>query len=223
MNKIRLQELLEKGIISFLKPEGFKFNGNHGNSGSFIKRETNGNYQHFFYSIVDQGQKFQIGVSSSLRLQKIEEIWFEKCFSPEFMSKKSAKDSPTILYMHSWPESNLTTQFDNIYSEIDLEEVLKDIENIFFCHYKPFFNKFSSIESFDNLVNKNPDENLPFIQYNYGTRALKGLISAKLCKNTNYENLKIYYEEKIKLWVRHDTEQVISIYHGLIKYLDSMF
>jgi hypothetical protein len=103
---------------------------------------------------------------------------------------------------------------EDIYPAIDM------LKNYYHNIAKPYFEKFKTIEAFDDFINSPPFEYSPAYVGSYtNERCMKGLIVAKLVNNPNYEKLVTIYDELIKKTVSDVQPDSITNYNKVKYYL----
>ena len=99
----------------------------------------------------------------------------------------------------------------------DIPEVVNTLKKYYELIAKPYFEKYSTLEAIDDIMNNPPFEHNPaHVGGTFANRYMKGLIVAKLVDNLNYENLVSTYNEAIK---RTMNEESIEAYHKVREYL----
>lgn len=85
---------------------------------------------------------------------------------------------------------------------------------------KPYFSKFTSLETMDDFINSPPFEHSPaYVGAFTNARCMKGLIIAKLVKNPNYDKLVAIYDEVIKRTLSDVQPDSITNYNKVKEYL----
>jgi hypothetical protein len=186
MNYTEVKRELKNEFESFLKPLGFK-----------SKIDSQG--CRFFKKIKKCDIRFGFGVSNfidefyaspfgSLGLNNIQII--ENSIFNEELSYD------TILLNKSEYFNNLNYKYkiENIDDILEWGKIIKE----FYTNYAvPFFEKYSSIDAIDKLLNENPSEKVIYLD-DLGWRIIKGLIAAKLNSNPKYPELRAYYKSEVE-------------------------
>lgn len=110
-----------------------------------------------------------------------------------------------------------------IFSLKDIDKAIDKTLNLIYKYGLNYIEKYSNIKSIDNLYNKNPFDYNPNCS-GLNTHSIIGLISAKLSKNINYDNLEEIYSkivrendfneidkvafEKIKKYLKHFNNEI---------------
>lgn len=85
-----------------------------------------------------------------------------------------------------------------IYNE-DIEAAIETLEGYYKNIAKPYFDRYQSLESIDDIMNNPPFDHSPaHVGGNFDNRCMKGLIVARLVNNPKYDELMAIYDEEIK-------------------------
>jgi len=84
-----------------------------------------------------------------------------------------------------------------IRNEQDIAVWMEIVSKFYIEFAEPFFSKFQDVADVDVLLNANPKERVPELN-DLGQHIIKGLISAKLNDNPNYDELKAYYQSEVE-------------------------
>ena len=103
-----------------------------------------------------------------------------------------------------------------IKSKEDIPEVIASIQQQLKEKGFSFLQEYSRLDNLDYLYNQNPIEPLNLV-HNQVNRCIRGITLAKLCQSTEFTNLGILFEQRLKSL--YATEPVLSGYQRLLKYL----
>lgn len=133
------------------------------------------------YGVENYIDEFKTGVFGSLSILKIQKV-----------ESTILGISPSTLNI---PKDQLFKDINyrfKIESDEDIREWIDIFSKFFTECAQPFFNRYQTTADVDVLLNSNSKERVPELD-DLGQHIIKGLISARLNKNPNYDELKKYY------------------------------
>jgi len=192
--KGRLLEGMDKSFENF----GFALNKNE----IEYQRIKGSSIQTFYFLVLKKKEGIYVEPRWSIKLKEILDI-YHKVATKE---KKYFKYTPVlenslgelIEYVENGNETGSGKSMQYlIENDEDVLTLTKVIPMRFEEYVLPYFEKNSSIEKVDELLNKNPKE-LCIHQWLYPLRACIGIIAAKLVKNPQYNELLCIYEDELQ-------------------------
>ena len=106
----------------------------------------------------------------------------------------------------------------------DIYPTIETLKNYYHQIAKPYFDRFKTLEAFDDFINNPPFEYSPAYVGTYtNERCMKGLIVAKLVNNSDYEKLEAIYDELIKRTLSDVQPDSIINYNKVKEYLAHNF
>jgi len=185
MTYSEVKKELKKEFTLLLKSTGFK--SKCSNQGcEFILQNINSSNL-IGYGIVNYIDEFDTGCHIGIGIQEIQKIEKE-IFNGSFYGTLSLSIS------NYFNEVNYRYK---IKTENDIKEWMDIVQKFFTEFAQPFFKKYQTVADIDFLLNTNPKERVPELD-NLGQHIIKGLISAKLNDNPNYEELKSFYKNEVE-------------------------
>ncbi|MDR2992409.1 MAG: hypothetical protein LBV11_00995 [Bacillus cereus] len=143
------------------------------------------------YGIVNYIDEFNIGTYISLSVISIDNI------------QQIILNEERIIENYATIGTNISSYF----GELNYRYHIKTIEDVkewgkivrkFYNEYVlPFFEKYSTVEAIDKLLNDNPSEKVIYCS-DLSWRIIKGLIAAKLNNNPQYNDLRNYYKSEVE-------------------------
>jgi hypothetical protein len=193
-----VKNTLLEGMDKSFQNLGFELNKNE----IAYQRIKGSSVQTFYFLIFKKKDGIYVEPRWSIKLKEILDI-YHKVATKE---KKYFKYTPIlenslgelIKYVENGSEtgSGISMQY-LIENDEDVLTLTKVIPKRFEEYVLPYFDKNSSNEKVDELLNKNPRE-LCIHQWLYPLRACVGIIAAKLVKNPRYNELLCIYEEELQ-------------------------
>jgi len=186
MTYSEVKKELKKEFTAFLKPLGYK--SKCSNQGcTFFLSKANKECK-FGYGIVNYINEFYTSIHGSLGLYPIQNVESEIFGIDEY--------TDTLLLNKEKYFKEINYRF-KIESKNDIKEWMNIVQKFFTEFAQPFFEKYKTVADIDKLLNTNPKERVPELD-NLGQHIIKGLISAKLNENPNYEELKSFYKNEVE-------------------------
>lgn len=186
MTYSEVKKELKKEFTSFLKPLGYK--SKCSNQGcTFSLSKTNKTIK-FGYGIINQVDEFYTSIHGSLSIFPIQNI------ESEIFGIDDSTD--TLLLNKAIYFNEINYRF-HIKTKDDIKEWMKIIQKFYSEFAEPFFEKYKTVADIDKLLNTNPKGKVSELD-NLGQHIIKGLISAKLNENPNYEELLNFYKNEVE-------------------------
>lgn len=201
----QVKELVAFGLNDLFVQEGFVYKKT---LNQFEKKQ--GDYTSIFNILITAwSNHFSIDVRLYISQTEIENIY-------ERIVKKSQRLTigNSIERIFGSPDGREVVNANmviNLYFDEDVEAAVESLENYYTKIAKPYFDKYQTLESIDDIINHPPFENNPaHVGGIFATRCMKGLIVARLVNNPSYENLVTTYDEAIKETM--NTESIENYY-----------
>jgi hypothetical protein len=184
MNYKEVQIELKHEFESFLKPLGYK-----------VKKDIQGfefrlNLKNYAvdigFGVVNYVDDFYTGCYIGIDIFQIQRIEKE-IFEGSYYNTLGA----TIARYFN--EVNYRYRIKNIE---DIKEWGKIVRTFYNEFAVPFFEKYSTVDSIDKLLNEHPTEKLDYKTLDW--RIIQGLIAAKLNNNPKYNELRDYYKSEVE-------------------------
>lgn len=206
-----VKESIASGLMKVFLPDGFNYKKTN-NQFEKIK----GDYTSIFNLLITGwSNHFSIEVRLYISQKQIEKIY-------ETIVGKSHKLTlgNTINRIYASPDGREVVNGNlsvNLYFDEDIEAAVETLENYYNTIAKPYFEKYQDLKSIDDIMNNPPFENNPaHVGGIFADRCMKGLITARLVDNPNYEQLVMTYDEAIKGTMNTDS---IEKYYKVREYL----
>ncbi|WP_194973046.1 hypothetical protein [Aquiflexum lacus] len=174
-------------------------------TGEFVKKSKDGWFKYsLLFLIRDEG--WEINPTISLRINLVEEIYH----TVSGFEKKYQKGTPTLgTSVENYINDGQEYRF-RLVNENQINKVVSGLTDLFKKVALPFYQRYSSIEALDKVLNENPsDSSLTGAIF----KGAKGLILAKLTKRSDYPDLvKVYtshYEQLADGFYLKDFEKLI--------------
>lgn len=184
----------------------FKFKSELG-GGGFKKRSGKILYD-IGFGILNYGGEYKLGWAASIRFIDVEEIK-ENAGNWE---KDRRGNGGTLSIMDTSPNymnGRISVPYE-IKKEEDVLTMLKKIEPFIYEKAFPFFEQYKTIADLDNLLNRDPYEELQICP-TITIRSKKAIAAAWLNNNPEYEKLvQIYRKLQEGLPFNHEFEQVVA-------------
>ena len=193
-----VRECLFKGINQKLSVHGFKMN----KSENAFDRKTNNAVQTIYFIIYKKNEEIFVEPRWAIKIQSILEVYYKV----SVMKKKYLKGIPVLSnslfqLMEYIDDDNERGSSKSVKYVIDNQEDIEILINVIPTRVEeyilPYFEKNSSVERVDFLLNSNPRQ-LVIHNWLYPLRAIMGLIAAKLAHNPNFDELLRVYEEELQ-------------------------
>jgi hypothetical protein len=203
-----LKDFLFKCLNEKLEPVGFKFSKA---KQGFVKETDLGQLWFSFLFYKYAGVKgFEINPVMQIRFEQIEEIFHKES---EFSNKDQKGTSTVGCSIENFLAPSDNNSFrKTISSENDITITCNFFYYLFQSIVVPFFNKYNSLESLNELINSHPKENLNLIHPIF--RGSKGLIIAHLLKDEDFEQLKkvygAHYDSYYDGFYKPDFEKIVK-------------
>jgi hypothetical protein len=190
MNYKEVKKEIKIEFESFLKPLGY--GSKIDSQGCEFFKKINGSLYRIGYGITNYIDEFNTGCYigiGHLGIQKI--LYFIEGIFDVNDNYGSTLGSNIGLFFN-----NLNYRYE-IKSREDINK-WGQIAREFYNNYAvPFFQKYSSLDAIDKLLNDNPTEKVIYLD-DLGWRIIKGLIAAKLNSNPKYPELRAYYKSEVE-------------------------
>ena len=186
MTYSEVKKELKKEFTAFLKPLGYKSKCD--SQGCTFFNEKDITRWQIGYGIVNYINEFDTGLFGSISIKPIENI------ENYIFNEVAPRD--TLLLQKDEYFNNINYRY-RIISKNDIKEWMDIVQKFFTEFAQPFFEKYKTVADIDKLLNTNPKERVPELN-NLGQHIIKGLISAKLNENPNYEELKSFYKNEVE-------------------------
>jgi len=180
-----------------------------------------GDYTYIFNMLVTAwSNSYEIKVRLFISQKKIESI-FESILGKSHKLTMSQEMLERIYYS---PDGRKIVKGDGLgiwlVKDGDIFNAIEVLKIYYKKIAKPYFERFATLEAFDDFINNPPFEYSPaYVGANTNERCMKGLIVAKLVRNPNYENIVAIYDELIKATVSKVNHDSITNYNKVKDYL----
>ena len=103
-----------------------------------------------------------------------------------------------------------------IRSKADMSPIISQVQDQLKEKGFSFLQEYSRLDNLDYLYNQNPIDPVHLI-HNQVNRCIRGITLARLCQSTEFTNLGILFEQRLKNL--YATEPVLDGYQRLLRYL----
>ncbi|HAT66215.1 MAG TPA: hypothetical protein DCS66_16735 [Flavobacteriaceae bacterium] len=193
--------LLKNNLLDSLIPVFSKYGFQINKKESAFKRVSKDSIQIFDFFIYKKNNQITIKSFIKIKITKIEDL---------YRRIVGDKDRPymtlgnNVLDIVEYQKNEDKDKFEKkplpkwlIENAEDVSILTKLISNYLEDFILVYFNKFSSIQSVDRLLNENPKE-ISVHNYIYPLRSCIAILAAKINSNENFINLVKIYEEEMK-------------------------
>lgn len=184
MKKSEVDGALYEGLSQFLVPAGF----NAINTECGFKRPTSFGFQEVIYDVRGYGPQFIFSFSVAIRFDAIQDV-----VGPFSGISPECRDEAFTIHVR--PEYFERKELNiEICSYAEVSAALSIAESFFQKNIFPFFDKCSSLEAAEFLLNHDPNYNFTG---NYVYKAVCGVAAAAVCQRSDFPEIVERYRREL--------------------------
>lgn len=207
---------LIEGLIPLLSEHGFEYAKNKDH---FRRSVDNNSIIQIFDMIYTKiNDEIHINIKLKIIVKEIRDIFIKNIVNKERQVNYQVTLNADLFKIIKMQEENVIDLRSNtaylVKNDEDIQTLIRVIPKRFIEYVLPFYERNSSIDAVDKLLNDSPREFSIYLEM-YPIRAGQALIAAKLNNNPRLEELKQIYLEKIEKTEKGLKEDLISLISAL--------
>jgi hypothetical protein len=182
-----------------------------------------GHYTYFFsIDVLAWSDHYSVNVRLYVSEDRIEDV-LEKILGKQRHRLTMGGDIGRIRFSPDGREVvNMSLSFILLF-EKDISAAIETLYQYYLDIAKPFYTRYNSIETIDAIFNKEPFDIVPaHVHGTFDSRAMKGLILAKLVKNPRYGELIAIYNKQMPEIFKDFRQEAVENYYLVRDYLDKV-
>ncbi|MDX1954843.1 MAG: hypothetical protein SFU20_04865 [Chitinophagaceae bacterium] len=216
---MKIQEIKNRISVELnfkLITEGFVYK----KSTNEFRRSTGSHTYIFSIDLLAWSDHYSINVRVYISERQVEDI-LEKILGKQRNRLTLGGDIATIKFSPDGKKVINQTLAIIILFEEDIAAAIETLYHYYVEIAKPFFDRYNSLESIDDIINSEPYDSIPaHVCANYDGRCMKGLIVAKLVNNPRYNELVVIYNDEMRETFIDFRQEAIENYCKVRDYLN---